>query len=1444
MGQENRFFYVLLCSGDFLRCGGGGVKEEMSQFSSPENTPVSAWTDAKSASVDWTDPEDVLGNNWTFLRIMGFHPALAEYAAAHADEKERWRAIFMDPSRAEEQEGALREWLQNGLLSLREDRWCRRCGRQGHTRRNCDRPGSLVGSETATDAGRQKTEPSRIMSRFMAHQVEIERCKVLQENQWRDDSVALAKKNFSAWARQRRTDNNRAAAPKAKRQPTLFSEERRRGAVGRVDTQYGIGFVRVPEVGDVKFFMDRVDYGIKEIAVGDAVTLKVDHSRDYPLAVDIRPEKSNITLEDVQKFLQRCKAATQPITVIKTIMTHAHEWPALLTLLRGMNGPAFVDGVHTLVELTTFIDNREPIHIPLLKSFFLLMSRVSKKGDVPPFFPTMVLDALVMGGEMKPDGEMSLMVERWIEVVDFILLFRHHANVDANVLSEVQLKLSSLLTASRGVNSASTAPAAAAVVNKKVDAALRRLQCPLDKKEIAFLIPSTEELSCPPPNPLSIFSPQNLPVNGSTEYSSTESFITDQCRLLRADTFEAVSRLLPAACFQLPNYQPSPETEAEIPYMRLYDGVRFMGRVLTRDKDYASPDSYIFQVRPKSPMANPFTQLLPGTTVCITTALDRSVMSSDEVFWGVVTSCNAQLLTGCMIVLAPCEASTSFDILIEHLQRNERLGKLDHSYLLETSIFMIGYESIFKALTAFVGPLAMSFPIVSTLVSAEAAANASTNGGWKPKKPGDFVSYIPPQCELSFLELIDNVNDRFVLDEGQREAMRCLPTSDILLLQGPPGTGKSFIGCRIVEVYIRYKQLLSSGDILRTIDVDKLSSTSVKDMFPTVGPIVIITYKNHALDEFLTDMLRSGLWDDERPRVAQQLFGESSSGKSDHFPRNKRLVRIGGRSRTSALDAYNLGTLLLAKADKASLNSFKERLFFMNQRLERLLKEIHFLESGRVPKSLFERWLTEEQRKSMRYEDREEWLQGKQYIGSSTRTAERTLYLSLLQTQISSLLERVPESLADAATATSMTAKADEDGGAPVSVFQEMRRQEEHREFNEALHTTYLSAEAIELAKNSPKRPEGVPEELLSLWSLDPVLRHEYYAFLIADCIAAKARDCLLIMDAIKNVVTMRNHAMDELKLELLRGADVVGLTTTGCAKNQNLLRSLRPSVLVVEEAAEVLESQLIACMTDSLQQVILIGDHYQLQPRVETFVYEKVNRLNMSLFERLATRMKPICLTEQRRMHPLISRMVRPFYGAQRLLDYVGLSTRPFVSATGTKHTDCVPGLAKRVFFWRHSHPEEEPSGSRSKVNIRESEMVIKIVDHLTSEGVHQKSITVITPYLGQCRLLRTSLRLRAFSDVSVSTVDLFQGDENDIVILSLVRTERLTEFLRMRNRMIVSCSRARFAMIMVGSDSLLQQSSHWKHVLDMLQEEGCVGDRLPVTSRSAPEEIIWMDV
>jgi hypothetical protein len=1554
---------------------------------------VSEWSEEKNACIDWSCPSEVLSNGFTFFQLLAVHPRLRQYFAATERQEEQAvaKAAFLRGSDTNK-EALLRRWHDQQLFTLRDQRWCRFCGEGGHTRLHCPKRqreetgsvdsnaatangGALAKDEdvsvTAAAGTAQVVEKPSVLKKYLEHLQRVERRRIVEERQKpRAEPTAVRRGNAANSAGQ---SNPATAAPQTAAAATVFAvEDRRRGLVSRIDETNNIGFITVPGMGELKFFIDRVDAGVKMVAVGDAVIFKLDASRDYPIAADVRHERPVINIEDVRKFLHRCRAARHPIKVMSTLLMHAHEWVVLLRWLKVMreqDAGFYIDAVHTLIELATFVGNREPIHVPVLEAFLSMMCVAAPSGSggstaaspLPPlsatpalstgvlannnsstspstattpgqhlrFYPDMVRDALELSADSllsrnaaaaASTSSVRLAEDRFIEAAQLVILMQHYASNSSDGNGEA---------ADAATDAAPFAASAAALVGRdeavvqlllsvftecaaRADgAAARRLEniqhrlreqtrrftaaattaddsaaaAGQERGTALSLIPSAVELSVPPPDPLSVFAATNLPVSGATTYETTDHFISDQRALLRADTFESVSRLVPAVCYELPTYTPTPETQSDVQHARVYSRVRCVGKVLTRDRDYSHPNSYLLEVHPHSMKADLRAQLHQGTTVCISTGLDPTCMRRDELFWGVVSSCDAVLMKAGIIAVCPCNGSESFEKMCAALQRNAAAGKLDRSLLVETPIFMAGYESIMHALEAFCGPLAMPLPLVRQLVgpqaaaaAAKAAAETQMLGCVAPnvasEEDGQLMEYIPPHCAVAFHEITNDIRSKFALDEGQEAVMRQLPVSKMILVQGPPGTGKSFIGCRVVEAYVRYKQLVASGDILQKVSIDMLRTTRMAELLPQVGPMVVITYKNHALDEFLLDLLNSGLWEGNRPRVGQQLAANMSglpsssatvglSASPGTFPGGKRLVRIGGRSREAALDGYNLGSLMHGSTDRAAINSLKERLFVLNQRLERLTKEIHYLENGKVPRVYFERWLTVEQRKHLSYDEREAWLAGDRFIGvlnNSTDVVAATHYQELLQSRISALLRGQDSPTATASSAKTNTGsssadnnnedenavdatlQADED--VSLSVFQEMRREEERRDFNNQLHNTYLSSEALMLASHPPRRPAEVPEELLSLWSLTPRLRHEYYAYLIASTISAKARDCQTIMETMKNIIRVRRHATEELKLALLQGADVVGLTTTGCAMNQNLLRSLRPSVLVVEEAAEVLESQLLACMTDSLKQIILIGDHYQLQPKVDTFQYEKVNHLNLSLFERLARTLRPIRLTEQRRMHPEISRLIRPFYAPQPLIDHVSLLTRPFPSTSTTAFVDQVPGLAQRVYFWCHNHPEEEAPGSRSKVNTREIRMVQMVVAHLASQGVLQKSITVITPYLGQCRMLRGVLRLRSLADVRVSTVDLYQGDENDVVVLSLVRTEKLTDFIRTRNRLIVSCSRARFAMVLVGNDKLLRQCSHWQEVLDQLQTDHHIGERLPVTFRECPSQVRYLSV
>lgn len=1617
-----------------------------------------AWDRDKMGCIDWSDADDILANQFTFFELLSLHPALAEHyrnkstgsgkeniekenkiAAERKYLKELFQVSVLDAGGAatttasndkkrSERVETLRRWLKAGLLTLRDARWCRECGGEGHTKKSCSSYLSCSLSSEAqldqavgdgnssaspstvsvasvcpsTEVSKDENEKMSVLERFQAHQEYLEKQRLIQEKLGKGATGKPLPAGGRALVTGGRDSSHRIAGARRntlnERELELFSDERRCGVVEKLELSHNIGFIRASTgsaacsgTTEFKFFIDRFDAGVKVLSVGDRVSFKVDHGREYPMAVDVREEQPTITAEDVQAFLTQCRAAAGRGTTIDCLcmlVSHPSEWQDVLRhIFRHREGqksfllkpwtagvafesllPIWVSQVQTLTELTTFYTNREPVNKSILSAFLKLLStpvslaKPSAASSTTPlpsssiirFYPDLFSDAIeYIEAHVIPtylgatDAKISKkenicmeclshIADSLCEAADLVALIRHYVadpsldDLSQRIIERLIENLQELLQHA-SLSASTPVPIGNSPSHRyvrRINAALTRLR-KVDGTAAASpheltMIPSMEEIAIPPPHVASCFHPSRLPMlaaaaGGSATqeasesasphpcrkacqtYESVEALITAHCELLRADTFEATTRVLAGSCFQLEDYPPDEDTKVSIAHAALYNHVRFMGRVVPRDRDYSHPTGYLFQLKPNSRHASFATRLNPGTCVCFVTAVDeKSILPPSkadakaglpvpEVFWGIISSCDAELLRANIVCVSPCntnstDAAPAFSLLLENLSRNEKLGHSHRNIMLETRIFYAGYAAIMNSLKTFLGPLAVKLPLHKRILGPLGVQEKHKATPTPAAPPHSLLGYIPPQCGQAFKEIIASICHSCHLDEGQNEVMHALPHQNVLLVQGPPGTGKSFTGCRVVEAYVRYKQMISSGELLQRISISELGalrkpsiggergsqqSLLSTELLPQISPIVVITYKNHALDEFLVDLLNCNLW---------ASTGCTKAAK-ECFPSGKPLVRIGGRSRESRLDPYNLSSLMRDRVKKTSISRYREHIGVLHQRLDRLTKEIQHLENGRVPKAYFEKWLTEEQRRYIKFEEREEWLQGGRYIGEEVDASSihRNYFKTILKSSLMEALESA-QSEASAALESAMVPPAKRSSepsseDAPIakiakkepsseeteemrneigldvgssaeiaeepddvihSIFQEMKREDEKREFNNRLHSTALSPEAIYLAHHPPSTPPAkVPSNLQSLWSLDPLTRHHYYAYLIQKTIAEKANKCFHIMAYISNFLTIRNHELERSRLSLLNSADVVGLTTTGCAMHQDLLRSLRPSVLVVEEAAEVLESQLLACFTDSLQQIILIGDHFQLQPKVETFMYEKVNRMNLSLFERLTGHIPVIRLTEQRRMHPELSCLVRPLYPNQSLLDHPLLLTRPLITASGRRCIDHVPGLAKRVFFWSHHYPEETaPGGSLSSVNRQEVEMTKALVKHLVSQGVFQRSITVITPYAGQCRLLRSNLRLYQLPEVRVSTVDLYQGDENDIVILSLVRTSRLTEFLRMRNRLVVSCSRARYGMVLIGSPDLLRKSKHWADLLQLLEEKDCVGDRIPIAN------------
>jgi superfamily I DNA and/or RNA helicase len=157
--------------------------------------------------------------------------------------------------------------------------------------------------------------------------------------------------------------------------------------------------------------------------------------------------------------------------------------------------------------------------------------------------------------------------------------------------------------------------------------------------------------------------------------------------------------------------------------------------------------------------------------------------------------------------------------------------------------------------------------------------------------------------------------------------------------------------------------------------------------------------------------------------------------------------------------------------------------------------------------------------------------------------------------------------------------------------------------------------------------------------------------------------------------------------------------------------------------------------------------------------------------------------------MAPQIRSLVDPIYRNPPLMDHPHVLTYP-----------SIPGMQQNLFFLIHNEPESHVSESASKYNDHEAQMAALLASYLIMQGIPPDMITILTMYSGQRRKLREYLRKeRRMGDdinlVNISSVDGFQGEESEVVILSLVRSNSMGAigFLKVANRVCVALSRAK---------------------------------------------------
>ncbi|XP_030484515.1 uncharacterized protein LOC115700975 [Cannabis sativa] len=291
----------------------------------------------------------------------------------------------------------------------------------------------------------------------------------------------------------------------------------------------------------------------------------------------------------------------------------------------------------------------------------------------------------------------------------------------------------------------------------------------------------------------------------------------------------------------------------------------------------------------------------------------------------------------------------------------------------------------------------------------------------------------------------------------------------------------------------------------------------------------------------------------------------------------------------------------------------------------------------------------------------------------------------------------------------------------------------------------------------------------------------------------------------------------DRANYLMTKQAKIVAMTCTHAAlKRKDFLQlGFKYDNLLMEESAQILEIEtfipmLLQRQEDGyarLKRCILIGDHHQLPPVVKNMAFQKYSHMDQSLFTRFVRLGIPyIELNAQGRARPSIAQLYNWRYRDLGDLSYVkegAIFHRANAGFSYEYQLIDVPDY--------HGKGESAPSPWFYQ-NEGEAEYIVSVYIYMRLLGYPANKISILTTYNGQKLLLRDVINRRCVPydfigpPNKVTTVDKFQGQQNDFILLSLVRT-RFVGHLRDVRRLVVAMSRARLGLYVFCRRSLFEQ-------------------------------------
>ncbi|TGO88166.1 hypothetical protein BPOR_0179g00040 [Botrytis porri] len=621
--------------------------------------------------------------------------------------------------------------------------------------------------------------------------------------------------------------------------------------------------------------------------------------------------------------------------------------------------------------------------------------------------------------------------------------------------------------------------------------------------------------------------------------------------------------------------------------------------------------------------------------------------------------------------------------------------------------------------------------------------------------------------------LIDEIEQRTELDRGQSEALLAALLREFCHIQGPPGTGKSFLGVKLVKVL--------------------LSCQTAK-----LGPIIIVCYTNHALDQFLEHLVQSGI---------------------------EKVIRIGGQSKSKILDGKNLRVVsqgeTTTKPESNTLRTSHSALENEEHYVEKLLRQLNGL--GDYP----------------------EWESLKDYVARHYHKIYQQFDrfdeegFETVGGEPFDLWLRYNTGMERQAPAISVTHKIDDlIDFAKVNVhalygsekiilvrhLAEEARKEVTNYLFESITRTMEQNQAIQNVYSDKDRRVLQGAEIIGVTTTGLATKMSTLKHVKAKVIVCEEAGEVLeahmlsaLLPSVEHVISIGDHEqlrpstrnynlslesqagapykLDRSQFERLSVGDPGRLTLP--VAQLNIQRRMRPDIsrLIKTIYPRLVDHDVTKILADvvGMRKNTYWLKHTNFQDNANGNDADKKSHSNKWEVEMTAA---------------LVRHIIRQgIYGSSDI-------------AVLTPYSGQLQKLRTHM-------------GKEFEIVLSERDQEILARDGLTISDEKPDSSTSRS---GD----RKPLEKRNLSELlRIATVDNFQGEEAKVVIVSLVRSnkEKNVGFLRNTNRINVLLSRAQHGLYLIGNSDTYSSVAMWKHVLGMLRETDSVGNSFALCCPRHPE-------